>query len=85
MNNSDPTAELRGKIVSLTLACPKGLNVPDCPFKMLGELCYGTKMNTLKQMDHAALISLFDYSYNCVCPADPRIAAPEFLMGGSDI
>lgn len=85
MNNSDPTAELRGKIVSLTQSCPKGIETPDCPFKMLGELCHGTKMNTLKQMDYEALLSLFDYSNTCICPADPRHAAPEFLMGGSDI
>ncbi len=85
MNNCDPTDELRGKIVSLTLACPKGLIVADCPFRLLNELCHGTKMDTLNQMDRAALLSLFDYPATCCCPADPRQCAQEFNMGGSDI
>lgn len=85
MKNSDPTAELREKIGFLTLFCPKGLYVDDCPFQMLNALCSGTKNDTLKQMDHDALLKLFDYSSTCRCPADPRPAPQEFLMGGSDI
>ena len=85
MNSNDPTAELRGKIVSLTLACPKGLITTDCPFRMLNELCNGTKMDTLRRMDYPALLKLFDYSSSCVCPADPRYGGSEFVMGGSDI
>lgn len=85
MKNSDLTAELREKIVSLTLYCPKGLNVDDCPFRMLNALCNGTKHDTLRQMDYDALLKLFDYSSSCRCPADPRQAPHGFLMGGSDI
>ena len=85
MNQSDPTAELRGKIVALTLACPKGLNVTDCPFRMLNELCHGTKMDTLRQMDYGALLTLFDYSSSCICPVDPRQTVNEVIPGGSGI
>jgi hypothetical protein len=77
MKNSDPTADLREKIDSLTLFCPKGIDVDDCPFRMLNEFCRGTKQDTLRQMDHAALLKLFDYSSSCRCPADPRLPAKE--------
>lgn len=85
MNNSDPTVELRGKIVSLTLCCPKGIAVADCPFRMLGELCHGTKLSTLEQMDYAALMSLFDFSNTCACPADPRDTGQDFWSEGAGI
>jgi len=84
MMNSDPTAELREKIYSLTLFCPKGLNVDDCPFRMLNTLCNGTKQDTLRQMDHATLLKLFDYSSSCVCPADPRLMPKEKQAEKSD-
>ena len=58
--------------MALTLYCPKGLNVDDCPFRMLNEFCRGTKEDTLKQMDYFALLKLFDFSTSCICPADPR-------------
>ena len=77
MNHSDPAADLREKILSLTRCCPKGIDVDDCPFRMLNEFCRGTKMNTLRQMDYAALLKLFDYSSSCRCPADPRLPAKE--------
>ena len=85
MNNSESTAELRAKIAALTLACPKGTYEVDCPFRMFHGLCDGTKKNTLGQMDHAALMKLFDFSSNCVCPADPRKEVDGFLMGGANI
>jgi hypothetical protein len=85
MKNSDPTAELREKIVSLTLSCPKGLNVDDCPFRLLNELCSGTKNDTLGRMNHDALLKLFDFSINCSCPADPRKAAGAFQNAGAEI
>ena len=85
MTNSDRTAELRDKIIALTLSCPKGMIVVDCPFRMLQELCHGTKMNTLRQMDYDALLKLFAYSSNCSCPADPRKSSNEFQDPGSDI
>jgi hypothetical protein len=81
MNNNDPAAELREKIVSLTQSCPKGLNVDDCPFRMLNEFCRGTKMDTLRQMDYAALLKLFDYSSSCSCPADPRLQSKDSKSG----
>lgn len=77
MKNSDPAADLREKIYSLTLFCPKGLNVDDCPFRMLSALCNGTKKDTLRQMDYATLVRLFDYSSSCICPADPRLKPKE--------
>jgi hypothetical protein len=83
MNNSDPRAELTGRIVSLTQACPKGTYVDDCPFRMFQGLGHGTKMNTLGQMDHAALVKLFDYPSNCRCPADPRQPPAEPRPGCS--
>lgn len=85
MKNSDPTAELREKIASLTLFCPKGISVDDCPFQMLNELCNGTKKDTLNRMDYAALLKLFDFSSSCRCPADPRIADDDFNAVGADI
>ena len=84
MMNSDPTAELREKIYSLTLFCPKGLNVDDCPFRMLNALCNGTKQDTLRHMDHAALLKLFDFSASCDCPADPRTKSKEKLAEETD-
>ena len=85
MKNSDPTADLRERIYSLTLFCPKGLNVDDCPFRMLNALCNGTKKDVLAHMDYIALVKLFDYSNTCRCPADPRSEPNEFLEGGSAI
>ena len=85
MTNSDRTAALRDKIVALTLTCPEGTIVDDCPFRMLQELCRGTKMNTLRQMDYDALLKLFDYSSRCRCPADPRRSSEEFQDRGSHI
>ena len=82
MNHSDPTAELRERILSLTQCCPKGLIVDDCPFRMLNEHCRGTKTDTLKQMDYAALLKLFDFSTTCVCPADPRRETKEHPATG---
>lgn len=77
MNNNDLAAGLRETIVSLTHSCPKGLIVDDCPFRMLSGLCHGTKMDTLRQMDHAALLTLFDCSSSCRCPADPRLQSRD--------
>ena len=85
MNHSDLAAELREKIVSLTLCCPKGLNVDDCPFRILNELCRGTKLDTLRQMDYAALVGLFDFPASCACPADPRVAAQGARAGEREI
>jgi hypothetical protein len=85
MKNNDPTGELRERITLLTLHCPKELTVDDCPFRMLNELCYGTKKDVLARMDYAALLKLFDYSSTCHCPADPRNGANEFLEIGNEI
>jgi len=77
MNPRDLAAELREQILSLTQYCPQALRVDDCPFRLLNGLCWGTKVDTLQQMDYAALLSLFDFSTSCACPADPRRAMQE--------
>jgi hypothetical protein len=62
---------LREKMLSLTLACPRGKHLAKCPFLRLSGLSYDSRKTLLAQMGREALLTLFDLAV-CRCPADPR-------------
>ena len=72
MNENDPAARLREKILSLTYDCPKAQYVSGCPFGILGGLSHATRKVALDRMSYGELERLFELTVDCACPADPR-------------
>ncbi len=72
MNNADPEAELREKILALTYACPRGEYLASCPFQRLRGLSHDSRRTTLARLNREELLRLFELVPACNCPMDPR-------------
>lgn len=63
---------LRESIMAATAHCPLNLMEVRCPFFLLGLLGFHSRKQIIDDLDHAALLKLFDLIPGCRCPVDPR-------------
>src|ERR1035437_5266376 len=71
MDGNDPTAELKAKVLSLTLCYPLGTPMPEYPLGRRAGLSSDCRRNVITKMDQALLWSRIDIA-QCKCRPNPR-------------